>query len=256
MLVPDCLDYRSQISGTVPDKIGTPASAGGMLQLVEFCKQGKQNEERGMQMSSNLTRWGGPAGMLGGLLWAITPLRDVVFGGGATPDHPVFRPYNVVLILIAALLIVSLASLHAQYKGTYRRLGKAGIVVIFVGYALILIGSIPAVLLTSNGLQGLVSAGQDLGFLGSLVTAVGAILLGIALWRTQAASRAAALLLIITLPIGLPGIFVMSSIGPISIAGLAMTAPYGVAWMILGNHLWSNAGEFTAEGAPGARRVR
>lgn len=206
--------------------------------------------------STNLIRWGGIAAMLGGMLWAITPLRDVFFGGGATPDHPVFRPYNVVLVLVAVLLIMGLVGLRARYRGTYRRLGKAGVVLTFGGYALILAGSTPAVLLHPDGSFGLIRAGQDLGFFGSLVASVGAIFLGIALLRTQAAPRAAALLLIVTLPVGLAGIFVISSLGLVSIAGLAITVPYGVAWVILGNHLWSSAGESITAGIPGAKEVR
>ncbi len=206
-------------------------------------------------MSSNLIRWGGLAAMIGGALWAVTPLRDVVFGGGGTPDHPAFRPYNIIVVAIAVLLIASLPGLHARYRETYRRLGKAGVVVIFGGYALILSGSIPAILFAPDGLPGLIRAGQDFGFLGALVAGVGAIFLGTALWRTQAAPRSGALLLMLTLPVGLPGVIVISSIGLVSVAGLAMTAPYGVAWMVLGNHLWSSAGQPLAAGTPGSRRV-
>jgi hypothetical protein len=206
-------------------------------------------------MSSRFIRWGGLAGMLGGLLWAVTPLRDVVFGGGGTSDHPVFRPYNAVLVVVAVLLIMGLVSLHARYKETYRRLGRAGVVLAFGGYALVLAGSIPAVLLDPDDSFGLIRAGQDLGFFGALLAAVGAVFLGIALWRTQAAPRLAALLLIVTLPVGFAGIFAISSIGLVSIAGLAMTGPYGAAWMILGNHLRSSAGESPAVRISGAREV-
>ncbi len=201
-----------------------------------------------MSSSLNLIRWGGPAMMLGGLLWAVTPLRDVVLGGGGTPDHPVFRPYNVVLGAIALLLIVGLAGLHVRYKETYRHLGTVGVGVIFGGYALLLAGSIPAILLAPDSRSGLIRAGQDLGFLGALVAAMGAILLGIALWRTRVLPRSAAFLLIITLPVGLPGTIMIQSIGLVSIAGLAMTVPYGAAWMIVGNQLWSSTRESIAAG--------
>lgn len=206
-------------------------------------------------MLSGVARWGGLAAMIGGALWAVTPLRDVVFGGGETPDHPVFRPYNAVWVLIAALLIVGLVGLYSRHKETYGRLGKAGLILVFGGYALILFGSIPAVFLGADRFDGLIRAGQDLGFLGALVAALGAIFLGINLWRTQAVPRTGALLLIITLPVGLPGIIVIQSIGFVSIAGLAMTVPYGIAWVILGNHLSSIAGESIATGMPGLRKA-
>ncbi len=176
--------------------------------------------------------------MVGGALWALTPLREPLFGG-RFPGHPVFRPYNFVLVVIAVLLIVGLLALHNRYKGRYGRLGAVGAVVIFIGYALLLFGSIPAVLLSPDGLRGLIKAGQDLGFLGALVSGVGAILLGVALWRARAASRPGALLLVIALPIGFVGVILLSAVGFEDIAGLALTVPYGGAWVLLGSQLWS-----------------
>ncbi len=113
--------------------------------------------------------------MVGGVLWALTPLRQPLLGG-RLPEHPVFRPYNLVLLVIVLLL-----ALHARYKGNYGRLGTAGVVVVFVGYTLVFLGSIPAVVLSPGGSRGLILAGQDLGFLGALVAGLGAALLGIAL---------------------------------------------------------------------------
>ena len=121
--------------------------------------------------------------MVGGALWALTPLREPLFGG-RFPEHPVFRPYNIVLVVIALLLGLGLLALHNRYKGRHGRLGTGGAVVIFAGYALF-IGSMPATLLSPDGLRGLIMAGQDLGFLGALVSGVGAILLGISLWRAR-----------------------------------------------------------------------
>lgn len=135
------------------------------------------------------------ASMAGGALWAVTPLREPLLGG-RFPEHPVFRPYDLVLVVIVVLLIVGLLALHNRNKGNYGRLGAVGFVITLAGYALLFFGSLPAVLLSPDGLRGLIIAGQDLGFLGALVAGVGAILLGVALWRTSAASRIGALLLI------------------------------------------------------------
>jgi hypothetical protein len=188
--------------------------------------------------ASGLARWGGLAAIAGGVLWALTPLREPILGG-RFPGHPVFRPYNLVLLIIGVLLMVGLLALYAQYRGRYGRLGTAGVVVIFVGYALIFIGSIPAVLLSADGLRGLIMAGQDLGFLGALIAGVGTIFLGIALWRVRAASRLAALLLIIALPVGFVGVILVSAVGFEDIAGLPLTVLYGGGWIILGSQLWS-----------------
>ena len=205
-------------------------------------------------MATNWTRMGGLAAMVGGALWALTPLREPVFGGGRYAEHPVFRPYNAALLLIAVLLIVGLLGLHARYRKLYGRLGTAGFGVIVVGYGLLFVGSAPAVLFTEDGPLALIRTGQDLGFLGALVCGVGAILLGIGLWRSGVAPRSGALLLIIALPVGIVGIVAVSAAGFEDVAGLPLTVLYGVAWLILGHHLRSTAGESTTVGVPGTGR--
>lgn len=187
------------------------------------------------------------AGMVGGTLWALTPLREPILGG-RFPGDPVFRPYNLVLLVIAVLLFVGLLALHARYRESYGRLGTAGVDVILIGYALLFLGSVPAVLLSPGGLRGLIMAGQDLGFLGALVAGVGAVLLGIALRRAGAASRLGALLLILALPVGFAGVVLVSAVGFSDIAGLALTVPYGGAWVVFGNQLRSPRG--TVAGQP------
>ncbi len=174
--------------------------------------------------------------MVGGVLWALTPLRQPLLGG-RLPEHPVFRPYNLVLLVIVLLL-----ALHARYKGNYGRLGTAGVVVVFVGYTLVFLGSVPAVVLSPGGSRGLILAGQDLGFLGALVAGVGAALLGIALLRRRSAARAGALLLIVTLPVGIADVILVSTLIFVNIAGLPLTVLYGGAWIVLGSHLRSQGG--------------
>jgi hypothetical protein len=147
---------------------------------------------------------------------------------GRFPGHPVFRPYNLLLVVIAILLTVGLLALHNRYKGRYGRLGSVGVVVILVGYALLFFGSITAVFLSPHSLRSLIMAGQDLGFLGALVAGIGAVLLGIALLRARAASRLGVLLLIIALPVGFVGVILVSAVGLADIAGLPLTVLSGV----------------------------
>jgi hypothetical protein len=199
-------------------------------------------------MASGLIGRGAVASMVGGALWALTPLREPLLGG-RFPEHPVFRPYNLVLLVITVLLAVGLWALRARYKGSYGRLGTAGVVVVFVGYALMFLGSFPAVVLSPEGSRGLIMAGQDLGFLGALVAGVGAVLLGIALLRTRLAPRAAALLLILALPVGFLGVILVSALGFVDIAGLPLTVLYGGAWIVIGTHLGSQ-GRPTADRSP------
>jgi hypothetical protein len=186
--------------------------------------------------------------MAGGALWALTPLRQPLLGG-RFPEHPVFRPYNLGLLVIVVLLAAGLLALRARHKESYGRLGKAGVVAVFVGYAMMFLGSVPAVLLSAEGSRGLILAGQDLGFLGALVAGLGAVPLGIALWRTRSAPWAGALLLIVALPVGLAGVIFVSAMGFVNIAGLPLTVLYGGAWIVLGGHLRSQ-GSATAEKPP------
>ncbi len=195
-------------------------------------------------MSSGFIRWSGLAAMLGGALWAITPLREPLLGG-RFPGDPVFRPYNFVIVVIAVLLTVSLLALHTRYKGSYGRLGTVGVVVIFVGYALLFVGSIPAVLFSADG--SLIRIGQDLGFLGAVISAIGAVLLGIALWRARGTPRLGALLLIIAFPVGFLAVILVSAVGFEDIAGLPLTVLYGGAWVMLGHRLWSEQSTSTQQ---------
>ncbi len=193
-------------------------------------------------MSSSFMRRGGLAAMVGGALWALTPLREPLLGG-RFPGDPVFRPYNFVLLIVAVLLAMGLFAFHARYKGSYGHLGTAGVIVIFGGYALMFFGSLPAVVFSSDGARGFIRVGQDLGFFGALVALVGALFLGIALRRSRVASRLGSLLLIVALPVGLLGVILLSAMGFEDTAGLPWTILYGGAWIVLGSLLLSQNGE-------------
>jgi hypothetical protein len=109
--------------------------------------------------------------------------------------------------------MVGLLAVHFRYKGTYGRLGRAGFVVILGSYALGFVGGIPALLFPfpSGALGDIVIIGQNLGFFSALISGVGAVLLGIALWRTRAVARLGALLFIVALPVGFPVVVALST---------------------------------------------
>lgn len=186
--------------------------------------------------SATFIRRGGLASMVGGALWALTPLRQPLLGG-ELPGHPVFRPYNLVLVIISVLLTLGLLALRSRYRQRYGRLGVTGDFVVLVGYALQLLGGLPALVLPAGSLA-VIMAGQDLGFLGALVAGVGALPLGIALWRANVASRMGAALLILALPVGFVSTLLISAAGLTEVAGLPFTVLYGGAWLVLGRHLW------------------
>ncbi len=79
--------------------------------------------------------------------------------------------------------------------------------------------------------------GQDLGFLGAMIGALGALLVGLSGLRRRSIPVAVALLLLLTLPLGLFAVALPTAIGiPEDYLGLPLTLLYGAAWMVLG---WS-----------------
>jgi len=178
---------------------------------------------------------------VGGLLWALTPLRQPIFNAGRTPEEGelFFRIYNLVLIAIAIMLTVALLRLR---DSSTARLFKTGWWTILIGHVLILVGSLPAVLF-GDAARALVKAGQDAGFLGALVAGVGGFLVGFSALRSRSVPKAAHWLLLLTLPLGLLGITLLAAMGtPEDYLGLPVTALYGGAWIVLG-WFWLRVGD-------------
>ncbi len=73
---------------------------------------------------SNQMQWGGLAAMGGGFLWALTPLREPLLGG-EFPEHPVFRPYNIVLLGITILLTMGLLAVSIIARSCTRISGNS-----------------------------------------------------------------------------------------------------------------------------------
>jgi hypothetical protein len=185
----------------------------------------------------------------GGTLWALTPLRQPIFQAGRSPEEgeTFFRMYNLVVVVIAVLLTVALLRLQRQEYRPKSRMFLVGWCVILAGHALILTGSLPGVVLGA-WMSDVVMAAQDIGFLGALVAALGAIPLGIARLRRKMPAKPASLLFIAALPIGLLGITILPGLGvPEDYLGLPLTVLYGGAWAVLGAD-WSRTTQQTEPG--------
>src|SRR5918993_3300792 len=98
-------------------------------------------------MPPGIVRWGGWAGvvaavliMLAGILILIAPPQEAVFNS--------FGDYlsEVILVVAFALTLVAIAGLHALQSGSYGRLGAAGSLITFIGYALIVVVAAVSVL--------------------------------------------------------------------------------------------------------------
>jgi hypothetical protein len=152
-----------------------------------------------------------------GLLWSWISLRDVVPACG-------------------------LKGVHATHRRSYGWLGSAGFFVSFVALVLAFVGG--ALELTKMASTG---TGSTVGYLTStmsfLLLAWGSVLLGLAITGVlhDALPYFAGLLLAIGVPLGLLVVFVAgASRGFFFSPGL--TAPYGVAWLLLGYALLSARG--------------
>ena len=107
---------------------------------------------------------------------------------------------------------------------------------ILTGHALVLAGSLPAVLLGDEA-RSFVKGSQDMGFLGVLVAGVGALLMGFSdqRQRQREIPTAASWLLLLTLPLGVLAIVLLSAMGtPEDYLGLPITMLYGGAWVVVG----------------------
>ncbi|HEX2246864.1 MAG TPA: hypothetical protein VHH13_04865, partial [Arthrobacter sp.] len=119
--------------------------------------------------------------VIGGALWALTPLRQPIFNAGGHPSEGelFFRGYNAVGLIIVVLLTFALFQLGREGSRPRSWTFQVGWWIVLAGNAAMIVGSVPAIVLGGQA-EALVEAGQDAGFLGAILAALGAILLGIA----------------------------------------------------------------------------
>lgn len=163
-------------------------------------------------MSPNLIRWGGPAMMLGGLLWILTYVVEIVIGvtlgaetySQADPSASLLEWLWPVFFMGAIFFLgVGLLGVRAQLEGRSKKLGITGALLAVVA---IVAASINLVLLA--GVFGEAKALDGLGFLGVIGVIFGAILLGIAALRARVLQRWARLVLTMTPLAFIPAIIV------------------------------------------------
>lgn len=188
-----------------------------------------------MHRIENMTRRVAFCAIGAGVLWALTPLRDRIFGAGGTPAEGVvaFRLYNAAVAAAVLTLTVSLA----LWLRRAERPGPAlvcPVVVVQIGHSMLIVGSVSAVVL-GGGAPSLAQAGQDIGFLGAMVAALGALPLGLIALRKGAMPRDPGVLFACTLPVGLLGLAGLAGLGvPEDLLGLPLTILYGGAFAALG----------------------
>ena len=189
--------------------------------------------------SSNLVRWGAWAGMLGGLSWALFPLGELREVDSVLTPWGSLAYYGLGYLLPQLLMLVGLAGLRALRGGSYGWLGNAGILVSFVALLLVFTGSAWDMAKIS-----FTGAGSTVGYLtliiGFFILTWGSGLLGFAIigMLHDLPSYLGGLVLSIAVPLGL--LFVFAADGAWDFGfWLGLTAPYGVAWVLLGYALLS-----------------
>src|SRR5215213_10594494 len=145
-------------------------------------------------MSSDMVRWGGLAGLAAGVVFLLSGILTLIAPPQMIAGSLSYYLIEVVLVVAFALTLVAIVGLHALQRGRYGRLGAAGSLLTFLGYAIVLVS---AHLTTLAG-------GEPIYFvrlMGGLVMVVGSILLGIMTLYARVLSWWCGVLLIVGFPL-------------------------------------------------------
>lgn len=192
----------------------------------------------------NVIRWGGAVAILAGAFWAVIPLRNLLYDTH-TPGTLTYTVDYIPNIAVWLGLLIGLGAVYSYSQRSLGLIGKIGVLVSGLG-----------MLAMSGGLfydfvlyltQQRVTSG-DVGFLVTIaVVYPGAILLGVGLWRSGVVPRTGPGLLVSALPVGLATALALENLGVTApFTGLPITVLYGVGWMVLGYHLWTQRVETPA----------
>jgi hypothetical protein len=208
-------------------------------------------------MSSKLIRWGGSAMMLGGLLWVLTYVVEIIIGvtageaayNRADPSASLLEWLWPAFFMGAIFFLgIGLLGVWARLQGRAKILGLLGALLACVA---IVAASINLVMLT--GITGAPTASDDLGFLGVVGTLGGSILLGIATLRAKVLPRWARFVLTLT-----PFAFIPTIIATIALASVApdyviADLPFPVVGAVLATVGYAMLAERTYEAGRTAR---
>jgi hypothetical protein len=181
-----------------------------------------------MQTSSNfIDRWGGPALMIGALIFSLTKARGYV-----DPDDSLLIYFMLVGF---AAWIVGIAAFFVRYAPTSGRLGKTGLGISFGGILLVAAGH-----LLSEAVWN--ATGVDLFMLiilGVLALIVGPLLFGVASLRRERLPRRWRFVPLFIGVVGLMWIFSGSDDGSLTFAFMFFRTLFALGWLLMGYVLWS-----------------
>ena len=210
--------------------------------------------------SSQATRWGGPAAILGGTLYvALFGATVLIYGVFAEQTEGTFLGVHVFIHSLDtpmfALLALGAIGVYVRQKANLGKVGKAGFYTTLMGFGLSVLGGLTII---AVGLA--VSDEATLGLLdvathplAHLLYAIGSLVFGIATFRAGVLPRGGALLVAIG-PMWLFALFNLGFGGGQSF--LVVFVPVvvtGLGWAWLGYALLSHRKETAAESRPAVR---
>jgi hypothetical protein len=179
--------------------------------------------------TTNLTRWGGIAALVAGLIFVV-----VVLLRSQETVSVSFLQQDPRVILLVALLgeMAGIAGIHALQRGRYGKLGATGALLVFVSIASQIVGIVgfEFVGITASSAGGLVVA--LLIFVSALALLVGMVLLGVATLCARVLPSWFGVILIV-------GLFVSAVLVGVGLTAIGVLA-YGCMWLIVGYVLLSS----------------
>lgn len=196
--------------------------------------------------SSNMQRWGGPAAMLGGLLWVLSYGLEVLVGattGEQLGEYANRSRLNLVHVLMvhAALVFLGLGlvGLRARLGGRSKGLSTAGLLLACLAIAMGVVNPV-----VRNGL---------LAFLGILGVVGGSLLLGLATRRAGTLPRRARALPLLVGILFFPLIVLTIPLEAILPPDVAANFPFAIAgalWVATGYAMLAGGPAETGQPAP------
>ena len=150
-------------------------------------------------MSSETVRWGGLAGVLAAVMFVLATILRLL----APQQAGVFDSFSdylvtIVLAVAFALPLAAIAGLHALQSGRYGRLGAAGSLITFIGYALMSVLTAGSTLVEGEALFAVLANRR----IAAAAIIIGSILLGAMILRARVLPWWCGVLLIIVIPLG------------------------------------------------------
>jgi hypothetical protein len=180
-------------------------------------------------MSSDLVRWGGGAGVATAVMFVLAGILILI-----APPQRVFNSFGdylveVILVVAFALTLVAIAGLHTLQSGRYGRLGAAGSLITFIGYASIVVVAAVGKLVGGEALFAV-------RLIAALAVVMGSTLLGAMTIRARVLPWWCGVLLIVGFPLG----DVLDSIVAVGSEGIVL----GILWGLVGYALlWQRGTE-------------